>query len=55
MNHHAEKIDYSADTTVDASAFDPDLGGVLEEVHTCPACGKTHARAKVSAGDQAQG
>jgi hypothetical protein len=37
MNHHADKIDYSfAD-----GPFEPDTGGVVQEVHTCPACGMT--------------
>ena len=35
MNHHAMKIDYSVD---DPALIDPDLEGVLEEVHTCPNC-----------------
>ena len=47
MNHHAEKIDYTADMT-DESAVDSDLGGVLQEVHSCPECGKTHLRRRVS-------
>lgn len=32
MNHHAMKIDYSVD---DPELIDPDLEGVVEEVHTC--------------------
>ena len=43
MNFHAEKIDYTA-ALEDAEAVDPDLGGVLEEAHTCPSCGRTHTR-----------
>jgi predicted RNA-binding Zn-ribbon protein involved in translation (DUF1610 family) len=43
MNYHAEKIDYTAALT-DPDAIDLDLGGVLEEVHTCPGCGKTGTR-----------
>ncbi len=43
MNHHAEKIDYTAMLT-EPEAIDPDLGGVLEEAHTCPECGKTEMR-----------
>jgi len=43
MNYHAEKIDYTAALT-DPDAIDLDLGGVLEEVHTCPECGKTGTR-----------
>jgi hypothetical protein len=37
MNRHAEKIDYGAGLA-DPAAFDPTLGGVLEEFHTCPDC-----------------
>ena len=36
MNHHAMKIDYSVD---DPAPIDPAFGGVVQEVHTCPACG----------------
>jgi predicted RNA-binding Zn-ribbon protein involved in translation (DUF1610 family) len=43
MNHHAEKIDYMAMLT-EPDKVDPDLGGVLEEAHTCPGCGKTEMR-----------
>jgi predicted RNA-binding Zn-ribbon protein involved in translation (DUF1610 family) len=43
MNRHAEKVDYTADPA-EAGAFDPDLGGRLEEFHTCPECGRTHSR-----------
>lgn len=43
MNHHALKIDYTAGRT-NESAVDTDLDGVLQEVHSCPECGKTHMR-----------
>ncbi len=43
MNHHADKIDYSA-ALDDEQAIDPIFGGVVEEAHTCPACGRTHIR-----------
>jgi len=43
MNHHAEKLDFTAILREPAAA-DPDLGGVLEEAHTCPGCGKTATR-----------
>jgi ribosomal protein S27AE len=43
MNYHAEKIDYAAALTT-PDAVDPDLGGVLEEIHTCPRCGTTETR-----------
>ena len=37
MNHHADKLDYSGEP----EGVDLKLGGVLEEVHSCPECGKT--------------
>ena len=43
MNLHAEKVDYNASATGD-KGFDPDLGGAVEEFHTCPQCGQTLAR-----------
>jgi len=43
MNRHAEKVDYT--TSPDEwSATDAQFGGILEEVHSCPACGKTEMR-----------
>ena len=43
LNHHAEKLDYAA-ALEEPEAVDPDLGGIVEEAHTCPECGKTHSR-----------
>jgi predicted RNA-binding Zn-ribbon protein involved in translation (DUF1610 family) len=43
MNHHAEKIDYAA-MLKEPDAVDRDLGGIVEEVHTCPECGETATR-----------
>ena len=43
MNHHAEKIDYTASPD-EWSATDAYFGGILEEVHSCPACGNTETR-----------
>ena len=40
MNHHADKIDFTPVLT-ETDAADSDLGGILEEVHTCPKCGQT--------------
>ena len=37
MNFHAEKIDY-AHIPADPAVMDLDLGGPLEEFHTCPRC-----------------
>lgn len=41
--HHAEKLVEPRDAK-EAAAMDPRLGGVIEEVHTCPECGKEHSR-----------
>ena len=41
MNHHAMKIDYSVE---DPALIDSALGGVVEEVHTCPNCGHISLR-----------
>jgi ribosomal protein S27AE len=43
MNYHAEKVDYMAAVN-DSDDFDPDFGGVVEEVHTCPGCGNIGTR-----------
>jgi hypothetical protein len=43
MNHHADKIDYNA-ALEEPEAADPVLGGMLEEAHTCPACGRTEMK-----------
>ena len=43
MNLHAEKIDYGTEPA-DGVPFDPDLGGLLEEFHTCADCGRTDVR-----------
>jgi ribosomal protein S27AE len=41
MNHHAMKVDYSVD---DPILIDPAFGGVVEEAHTCPQCGRVALR-----------
>jgi predicted RNA-binding Zn-ribbon protein involved in translation (DUF1610 family) len=43
MNHHADKLDF---TTVlsEPEAVDPEFGGILEEVHTCPNCKNIEVR-----------
>jgi hypothetical protein len=46
MNMHAEKIEYL--DTPESPGYDPDLGGVLEEIHGCPECGATQTRPCVS-------
>jgi ribosomal protein S27AE len=43
MNQHAEKVDYTAALSK-PQAVDPDFGGVVEEAHTCPECGKSFLR-----------
>ena len=43
MNHHAEKIDYTA-ALEQPEPIDPAFGGIVEEVHTCPECGRTMTR-----------
>jgi hypothetical protein len=35
MNHHADKLDYMTALT-ELDAVEPNLGGIIEEVHTCP-------------------
>ena len=39
MNHHADKLVYA-----DAEGGGGEPGGVVEEAHACPACGKTETR-----------
>lgn len=43
MNHHADKVDYY-EALEDGEEVDAAFGGVVEEAHTCPACGKTKMR-----------
>jgi len=43
MNHHAEKVLQAVDVA-DRSSVDPALGGVVEELHSCPACGANASR-----------
>ncbi|HZS00912.1 MAG TPA: hypothetical protein VFE37_19490 [Chloroflexota bacterium] len=49
MNHHADKVDYTA-ALENPAAADPAFGGVLEEVFTCPGCGRIELRAVEAAG-----
>lgn len=44
MNLHAQKIDYAATPEEELAVAAEELGGVLEEIHTCPACGDTESR-----------
>ena len=43
MNHHAEKL-VDPRTPEEAKHVDPALGGVVQEMHTCPGCGSTKSR-----------
>lgn len=43
MNHHAEKLGYTSMLN-EPELMDPDLGGILEEAHSCPICGQTMMR-----------
>jgi len=43
MNHQADKLRKETHPN-DASAFDSELDGVIEEFHPCPQCGKTESR-----------
>ena len=38
MNHHADKLDHGA-AAGEHHAVDPDLGGVVQETHSCSNCG----------------
>jgi ribosomal protein S27AE len=51
MNKHAEKVDYAA-ALEGAPETDADLGGVVEEAHACPACGKTLLRRSGGGGEE---
>jgi hypothetical protein len=43
MNRHAEKL--VEPTRADEEGFvDPDLGGVIREIHGCPNCGAVESR-----------
>ena len=43
MNHHAEKLVLPSGPH-EASSVDPVLGGMIEELHTCPGCGSGASR-----------
>jgi NAD(P)H-dependent FMN reductase/ribosomal protein S27AE len=43
MNHHAEKL-VQPTGPEDVTAIDPALGGIVEELHTCPRCGRAASR-----------
>jgi hypothetical protein len=43
MNHHADKL-VDPTSAAEAKLVDPALGGMVEEMHSCPACGCTDSR-----------
>jgi NAD(P)H-dependent FMN reductase/predicted RNA-binding Zn-ribbon protein involved in translation (DUF1610 family) len=43
MNHHADKLVYPT-SAQEAGKMDPTLGGVIDETHSCPACGAVASR-----------
>ena len=43
MNHHAEKL-VDPVSAAEVRLMDTVLGGIVEEMHTCPECGQVHAR-----------
>lgn len=43
MNHHCDKLVYAIEGPP-AGAIDPNLGGFIEEFHTCPMCGSGASR-----------
>jgi len=45
MNHHADKL-VQPTGAADEPMVDSALGGIVEEVYTCPACGTEAARRK---------
>ncbi len=42
-NHHCDKLVYTTDPR-DGEQTDPNLGGLIEEFHTCPNCGAGASR-----------
>jgi transcription elongation factor Elf1 len=43
MNYHAEKL-VDPTNVEEARRIDPKLGGLIEEMHTCPGCGRVDSR-----------
>lgn len=45
MNYHADKLDYTT-ALIELAAVDPNLGGIIEQVHTCqnPKCKNVELR-----------
>ena len=47
MNHHADKL-VDPTSPAEAAKMDAALGGLVEETHTCPECGKGASRPAVA-------
>ena len=43
MNQHAEKL-VDPRNAQEAARVDPALGGLIDEMHSCPKCGKVETR-----------
>lgn len=43
LNHHADKL-VDPVTPEETAQVDLELGGLIEEMHCCPECGKTESR-----------
>ena len=43
MNQHAEKL-VDPRNTQEAARVDPALGGLIDEMHSCPKCGEVQTR-----------
>ncbi len=43
MNCHAEKL-VEPTNAAEAKRMDPSLGALIEEMHTCPGCGRVASR-----------
>ncbi|HKY07016.1 MAG TPA: hypothetical protein VJQ55_02195 [Candidatus Binatia bacterium] len=43
MNHHADKLIYPANPA-EIQPLQSSLGGVIEEMHSCPGCGAVESR-----------
>jgi hypothetical protein len=46
INHHADKILFAVDTPVEQANTD----GILQELHSCPACGGAATRSDATVG-----
>jgi predicted RNA-binding Zn-ribbon protein involved in translation (DUF1610 family) len=43
MNYHAEKLDHLV-ALRNPDLVEPELGGAVSEIHSCPACGNSASR-----------